>query len=79
MKCQICKTKESLPNSIVCSNRCAEIRKYYIRLSEVVTPTNGCDNCHGDLHQGCTVACKQEYELSNKFMTELITLIRKYT
>ena len=56
-----------------------EVAKHYreiIRLTNKYTPTNGCDNCWGDLHQGCTEKCKVEGKLAHEFVVELYSLVR---
>ena len=35
-------------------------------------PDKGCDNCLGDLHQGCTDECKANWKLSNE-VADLLT------
>lgn len=76
MKCQVCKINEAEPNSIVCGDRCNKTRLEIIRLSDKYTPTNGCDNCWGDLYQGCTEKCKEEVRIAHKFVNELYSLVR---
>jgi len=76
MKCQVCKINEAEPNSIVCGDRCNNARLEIIRLSNKYTPTNGCDNCWGDLGQGCTDKCKEEFHKSSEFVGELYRLVR---
>ena len=76
MKCQVCKIKEAENNSIVCSEKCNQIRLKIIELSNKYTPTNGCDNCLGDLYQGCTDKCKNEFKLSSKFIKDLYSIVR---
>ena len=76
MKCQICRINESEENKMVCSDRCNKIRLEIIRLSDKYTPTNGCNNCWGDLRQGCTEECKAEFKKSAQFISELYSLIR---
>ncbi len=75
MKCQICKINET-NNSIVCSDRCNEIRLLIIKLSNKYTPTNGCENCWGDLRQGCSEKCKQEGKKSAEFISEMYSIVR---
>jgi len=75
MKCQIC-GRPARKNSIVCSDNCNDIRLLIMNLSNKYTPTNGCDNCWGDLHQGCTDKCKQEFKNSTEFIKELYNFIR---
>ena len=31
------------------------------KLKHKYTPTNGCDNCWCDLHQGCSEKCKEKW------------------
>lgn len=76
MKCQVCKINETEPNSIVCGEICNKARLEIIRLSNKYTPTNGCDNCRGDLHQGCTEKCKDEFKKAHEFVGELYSLVR---
>ena len=76
MKCQICKTREAISNSLVCSERCATIRLKIMELSNRYTPCNGCDNCWGDLHQGCTDKCREEFTKSSEFGRELFFLVQ---
>ena len=74
MKCQICKIKET-SNSIVCSDRCNEIRLTIIKLSNTYTPTNGCKNCWGELRQGCSEECKKEFKKAAEFISELYSIV----
>lgn len=76
MKCPICEIKETEPNSIVCSDTCNQKRLTIIRLIDKYTPTNGCDNCWGDLGQGCNKKCKEEFKDAHKFVKELYSLAR---
>ena len=76
MKCQVCKIKESELNSIVCGDKCNNARLEIIRLSNKYTPINGCDNCWGDLGQGCTNKCKDKFKKSSDFVNELYNLVR---
>ena len=75
MKCEVCK-KEAMKNSIVCSDHCAEIRLKIIELDNKYFPTNGCDNCWGDLHNGCSQRCRNEFSQSLKFGRDLWDLTR---
>lgn len=75
MKCEICKKEIKLHNSVVCSGRCKEIRKRIFELGDKYFPTKGCDNCWGDLHQGCSEQCKKEFGESLKFGRDLWDLI----
>ena len=84
-QCEICKKevptegvlKSGLPlkNSVVCSDRCSEIRQRLFNLQDKYFPTHGCDNCWGDLHQGCSEECKIERGSSFKFGKDLWDLI----
>jgi hypothetical protein len=76
MKCQVCKINESKPNCIVCSDRCNKIRLEINRLVDKYKHTNGCENCLGDLDQGCTEICKNEFKEAHEFVNELYSLIR---
>lgn len=74
MKCQIC-DNEAAEGSIVCSSNCNKIRLQIISMSDKYTHTSGCDNCWGDLNQGCTVECKDERKRSREFVIELYSLV----
>jgi len=76
MKCKVCKINEAETGSIVCSDECNEKRLTIIELSNIFTPTNGCDNCWGDLGQGCTEECKKEFRVSGEFIKALYSLVR---
>ncbi len=76
MKCIICKTSEAQPNSIVCSENCEKIRIMILSMNRRYTPTNGCDNCWGDLGGNCSQKCKDEFEKSQEFIGELYEIIR---
>jgi hypothetical protein len=80
MKCEICK-KEVGPrkNSVVCSDKCKDIRKLIFELEDKYFPRHGCENCWGDLHQGCTEQCKKEFRECQEFGTDLWKLVRKIT
>lgn len=75
MKCQICKINESEKNNIVCSDRCNIIRLTIIKLSNKYTPTNGCKNCWGDLRQGCSEKCKEEFKKLAQFISDLYFIV----
>ena len=47
-----------------------------IRMSKKNTATNGCDNCWGDLGQGCNEKCTKEFKESGEFIKELYSLMR---
>ena len=77
MKCDVCKTE--IPrekNSVVCSDKCSRIRKRLAEIEHKYFPTHGCDNCWGDLHQGCTDQCNREFRESLKFGQDLWSIIR---
>jgi len=74
MKCVICK-KEAMENSVICSDKCAKIRLKLFELDNKYFPTHGCDNCWGDLHQGCTEKCRREFDESRKFGKDLWSLV----
>lgn len=76
MKCAVCKINEARANFITCSDRCDKIRLEIRRLTNKHAPTHGCDNCLGDLHQGCSAECKIEFKNSHEFTKELYALVR---
>ena len=76
MKCQVCQVRDAQVKSIVCSTRCNNIRLEILRLTDKYTPTYGCENCWGDLGQGCTEQCKSEFRAGHEFAKELYALIR---
>ncbi len=75
MECEICK-KEAMKNKVVCSDHCAEVRDRLFDLIDRYTPTNGCDNCWGDLHDGCSEQCMKEFHEARIFATDLWGLVR---
>jgi hypothetical protein len=75
--CEICNKEVTLNNSVVCSEKCASIRSKIMEIRNKYFPTNGCDNCRGDLHQGCSEQCNREFEASLKFGTDLMFLTIK--
>ena len=78
-KCGVCKRKAK-ENLVVCSDECQKVRLEMSRLSEKYSPTKGCENCWGDLHQGCTRRCKKEFRESRKLyedMRSLVELVNK--
>ena len=74
MKCEICK-KEAMPNLVICSEHCKEIRQMLFDLGDKYFPIHGCDNCRGDLYQGCSEQCKKEFRDSIKFGKDLWVLV----
>lgn len=76
MKCEICKTEETLKNKVICSEGCGEIRQMIFDLEEKYFPCNGCDNCWGDLHNGCSAQCRKEMEDNLEFGTDLWKLVQ---
>lgn len=76
MKCVVCRIKESPPGSILCGGKCSRIRLELFRLIDKYKPTNGCDNCLGDLHVGCTDKCKREFIESTELTADLYNLVR---
>lgn len=75
MKCEICRKEVKIHNSVVCGGKCIQIRQRLFDLEKKYFPTNGCDNCWGDLHQGCTEQCRKERGDSYKFGKDLWDLI----
>jgi len=77
MKCEICKNEVAKEkNSVVCSVKCVAIRKRLFEIGDKYFHTNGCENCWGDLHQGCTKQCKGEFRSSLEFGKDLWSIIR---
>ena len=74
MKCEIC-GKPALEGIVVCSKQCQKIRLKMFKLMDKYTPTPGCENCRGDLYQGCTDKCKKEFDELGKFSQDLWSLI----
>jgi len=71
MKCEICK-KEAVKNKVICSNpRCAGVRIKIFELISKYFPTNGCDNCWGDLGGKCSDQCNKEFREMGKFAKDL--------
>lgn len=78
MICEIC-TNEAQKNLVICSEKCKQIRQALIDIERDYFPTHGCDNCWGDLHQGCSEQCKKEFQESLKFGTRLWKLVHSIT
>lgn len=76
MKCEVCKKNDALKNVVICSDRCEKIRQALFDLGKKYFPTNGCDNCWGDLHHGCSEQCKKEFSESLRFGQDLWKLTR---
>ena len=78
MKCEIC-NNDARENSIVCSDKCQEVRLLRHKILDKYTPTNGCSNCWGDLHEGCTDKCRKEFKKMGELSQDLWKLIRLIT
>ena len=65
-----------MKDSIVCSTKCREIRLKILSLCSNYFPATGCDNCLGDLHQGCSDSCREESRAEHAFSKDLWALIR---
>ena len=74
IKCEVC-NKPALKNKVICSDHCAKIRLKLFELDDKYFPTHGCDNCLGDLREGCTDRCRREFEESRKFGKDLWSLV----
>ena len=72
MKCEICK-KPAKKNLVIC--KCEKIRAKMFELSERYAPTNGCDNCWGDLGGKCSDKCRQEFKEYGEFWRNMWSLI----
>jgi len=76
-KCDVCHKEISRElNSIVCSERCSEIRLKVHAITDEYTPTHGCANCWGDLHEGCTDECRREFSEAIIFGRKVWDIIR---
>ena len=76
MNCEICGNEVPVKNSVVCPGKCSALRKRLFELEDKYYPTNGCDNCWGDEHIGCTEQCKKEFRESSAFGQDLWSIIR---
>lgn len=76
MICEICQKEVKLKNSVICSDKCKNIRLKVIRIGNKLFPTPGCESCLGDLHQSCTDKCNKEFRESMNCFKELWSLIR---
>ena len=65
-----------MENSVICSELCSRTRLRIHELIDKYFPTNGCDNCWGDLHQGCSEQCRREFVEGSKFARDLWELVR---
>ena len=74
MKCEVC-GKPALKNKVICSELCQKIRLRIYKLGDKYAPTHGCDNCWGDLHQGCTEQCKKEFKKLGEISEDLWSLV----
>lgn len=77
MKCEICRTEVPREkNSVVCSDKCQQVRLEMFRIDKKYFPTNGCDNCWGDLGGKCSEQCNKEFRASSGFWRDMWSLIR---
>lgn len=77
MKCEICNGELPIElNSVVCAGKCSDVRKKYIEIGSKFFPSTGCENCHGDLHQGCSDECKESSRKSHEFYKDIWSLIK---
>ncbi len=74
IKCEIC-NKPALENVVICSERCGKIRLKRLEIMDKYAHPNGCDNCWGDLHQGCTDQCRREFDKYGELGKDLMDLI----
>ena len=75
LKCCVC-NKDAEENSIVCGDGCQQVRLQMLAMGNKYAKTNGCENCLGDLHSGCSQTCKDEFKKSGQFYKDCWTLIR---
>ena len=78
MKCEIC-GNEAMENSVVCSDKCQQVRLKRFEILNKYTPTHGCDNCWGDLHVGCSSKCQEEFRIMGELSKDLWGLIHLIT
>ena len=75
LKCEVC-GRPCLKGLIICSDECNNIRLAKYALVDKYFPTYGCDNCLGDLHEGCTDKCKKEFSDACAFGSDLWAFVR---
>ena len=76
IRCHICnKEVPREKNSVVCSDKCSRIRQRLGEIQVKYFPTHGCENCWGDLHQGCTDLCNREFRKAREFGSDLQSII----
>ncbi len=54
------------------------LNKSLIKFAAKYAPTNGCDNCWGDLHIGCTDQCIEEFRKAGNLAIELRTFVGEF-
>ena len=74
MNCVAC-GKETRQDMLVCSEQCEAVRYKVLELADTYCPTKGCENCWGDLHQGCSVRCRHDFEDYAQFVKQLWALL----
>jgi hypothetical protein len=62
-----------------CSNKCRYIKLMINNLVDKYAPVHGCENCWGDLHQGCTDKCREEFKLAKELQHDLYGLYKLIT
>jgi len=73
VKCVVC-GKDAMDWSVVCSERCASVRKLLFEVGDEYAPRSGCPNCWGDLYVGCTPECNAESERAARLFRSLWSL-----
>ena len=73
-RCEICGRKAQ-ENSVVCSDKCQEVRLKRHYIIDEYAPTHGCDNCLSDAHVGCTDECRAEFKRGHQLSNDLWELI----
>ncbi len=76
IECEICgKPVPASKNLVICSDKCSRIRLKKLEIMDKYAHPNGCDNCWGDLYQGCTKECNREFQKYRELGQDLVDLI----
>ena len=51
-----------------------QVNELIRKISDEFAPSNGCENCWGDLHQGCTEECVETLKKWGKLFREIDSL-----
>jgi len=75
LQCEVC-AQPAIDGQVICSDLCADIRLQVFALTKKYAPTDGCDNCWGDLHRGCSTKCKTQFKTAVALSRDLWNLVR---